>query len=332
MIGTKVHHFDNLITSLMGLPDSKIVTVLATLLAFVIFSGSYFLISTPAYAQNNTEGSNQTSGDTEINSSYVLSYPVPTAEIMVPITVDIEHHLYHPGDSVIVSGSVWLELVERVDALEVVKIEMSDGSGNIVARDDANVTAEGDYTTTLRLLDAAEKGTYTVEARAEVEADALGIVKTLTSAALQSSIQFAVSDRVEHDVDAEGQNFAIWIASNSGVNAFEFQQQEKKVIFFVEGSDGTTGITEITIPKELLSGQMTVLIDQGLVAKENVLLKSDTEAEITFEINYKHSIHRVEVAGTNVIPEFPVTLIMMAAAIGTITLTTTVLKHRANHW
>lgn len=314
------------------LADRKAATVLSVLALVIVFSGPQLLMAAPAYAQNGTDGNTEIAGDMEINADYVLSYPVATAEITTPVTVGIENHLYYPGDTLTVSGSVWLELVERVDALDIVKIEMRDGSGNVVAREDANVTADGRYETAVQLLDSAGTGAYTVEARVELEADALGIVRTLTSAALQSSIQFAVANQVEHDVNAEGQNFTVWIASNSGVNNFEFRQQEKKVSFFVEGVDGTTGVTEITIPKELLSGQMTILIDQNVAAKEDVLLKSDTQAETTFEINYKHSIHRVEVAGTNVVPEFPVTLLLTAAAIGTITLTTIVLKRRANKY
>lgn len=310
----------------MVLAERNAVAVLA-LVAFIFGAGPWLVA--PSYSQN-TDGGNQTSGDAEVQAGYVLSYPVATAQITSPVTINIENRLYYPGDSVTVTGSVWSELVQRVDALDVVKVEIKDGSGNVVARDDANVTADGSYGTTLKLLDSAGKGTYTLEARVELEADALGIVKAMTSAALQSSIEFAVADRVEHDVDAEGRNFTVWIASNSGVNGFEFQQQEKKVAFFVEGNDGTTGVTEITIPKELLSGQMTVLIDQNVVAKENVLLKSDTEAETTFEINYKHSIHRVEVAGTNVVPEFPLALVIMAAGVGMITVTTAVFKRRAN--
>jgi hypothetical protein len=305
--------------------DRKAVTGWAALIVILV-SGPYFLITMPAYAQYDTENSNQTSMNSEIKNEYVLSYPKATAEITTPVTVHIEHRLYAPGDSMAVTGSVWLELVERVDALDLVKVQITDGSGNVVARDDANVTADGSYETTLKLLDSAAKGTYTVEAKVELEGDALGIVNTITSAALQSSIQFAVAEPVEQPVNAEGQDFTVWIASNSAVENFEFKQQEKKVEFFVEGNDGTTGVTEITIPKELLSGQMTVLIDQNVVAKENVLLKSDTETATTFEINYKHSIHRVEVAGTNVVPEFPLSLLIMAAAIGIVMLTVTALR------
>ena len=166
----------------------------------------------------------------------------------------------------------------------------------------------------------------------DLEADALGIVESLTGAALQSTIQFAVAEEVRHDIPAEGMNFTVWIASNSGVENFEFHQEDKKLSFLVVGNDGTVGVTEITIPNKLLGGQITVLIDQGVLPKESVLLKSDTESESIFEINYKHSIHRVEVAGTSVIPELPIVLPITVIAVGMITLTARMLKYRLQHY
>jgi hypothetical protein len=98
----------------------------------------------------------------------------------------------------------------------------------------------------------------------------------------------------------------------------------------VEGNDGTTGVTEIRIPKAMLSGDMTVLIDQNIAVEDDVLLKSDTATETVLEINYKHSIHRVEVAGTNVVPEFPVAIVIMAITIGTMIVVSTLAKQRGN--
>jgi hypothetical protein len=62
---------------------------------------------------------------------------------------------------------------------------------------------------------------------------------------------------------------------------------------------------------------MAVFIDGSLVSNDQVLLKSDTETHTTFEINYSHSIHQIEVTGTNVVPEFPGVITMaLVAAIG----------------
>lgn len=301
-----------------------------TILTLVATAGPN-LLNAPANAQNSTNGVSQDS-NTQVNSDYVLSYTEASAGVTTPVTIFIDQHLYYPGDSITVRGSVWSEIVTRVESLDLVKVEIKDGNGNVVARDDANVTSAGNYQTTLKLLDSAGYGTYTVESRVDLAADALGIVQSLTGAALQSSIQFAVADKVQHNISAGGENFTVWTASNSGLENVEFSQADKKLSFFVEGSDGTLGVTEITVPKRLLSGQMTVLMDQNILPRENVLLKIDNESQSVFEINYKHSIHRIEVAGTSVIPEFPLGLPMTMAAVLMMTLTVAFLKYRLQHY
>lgn len=266
----------------------------------------------PVLAQSETS----TGSSAEVQGDFVLSYPSTNATVVTPVSAKVENHLYHPGDNVEFTGSVLIELVNQVDALEIIKIAIMDGQGNVVLREDASIDQEdGTFVTTASLLDSAQSGTYTAVARLEIDADALGIVSAITSAALQSSVQFVVAEPVEHSITAADQTFAIWIASNSGVSEIELKQEEKKLEFFVEGVDGTSGVTEISIPKELLSGEMNVFIDQNLVANEDVLLKSSTEAETTFEINYSHSIRRVEVTGTNVVPEFPIAMLITAASI-----------------
>ena len=290
------------------------VILCAALLIAVSFVSAQTFISIPALAQTETQ--------------YQSSYSIPAAEASAPLTVQLENHLYNPGDEVTLKGAVWVEIVNRVDNLNLVKIEVKDSKGNIVVREDASVGSDGNFSKTFMLLESAEKGTYTLEARVEVDEGALGIIKAITSAALQSSIQFAVASPEEHPVTAENQNFTVNIASNSGVNDFQFKQEEKKVSFFVEGNADTNGVTEITIPKKLLSGKMTVLIDQNVVVQDNVLLKSDTATQTVLEINYKHSIHRVEVAGTNVVPEFPVAIFAMAISIGSMIVALTLVSRR----
>lgn len=284
----------------------KKIFVLSGILLMSIVSSSQVL------AQVDTSAG----GTAELEGDFVLSYPSTNATIVTPVSVKVESHLYHPGDSIEVTGSVLIELVNQVDALEIIKVEVSDAQGNVVLREDASIDQEdGTFVTSPLLLDSAQGGTYSVVARLEIEGDALGIVRAITSAALQSSVQFVVAEPVEHNITAENQAFAVWIASNSGVSGVELKQEEKKLAFYVEGETGTSGVTEISIPKELLSGEMNVFIDQNLVAKDDVLLKSSTEAETTLEINYGHSIRRVEVTGTNVVPEFPVSVVIAAASI-----------------
>lgn len=108
------------------------------------------------------------------------------------------------------------------------------------------------------------------------------------------------------------------IVSNSNVDRVELKEEEKKLSFTVEGETGTKGAAEVTIPKAMLSGEMMVFIDGQAVTPESneVIVKSNTNADVTFEINYSHSEHRVDITGTTVAPEFPISALILAAATG----------------
>ena len=278
----------------------------------IVFTLFLTMFVYPVFAQDATVKSNA-----NVTVAYNTVYEIDSADVAKPVTQDLESHLYYPGDTVEFRGYVWTDIINQVEALSLVKVEIKDNVGNIIAREDAAIDKnDGSYSGSLRLLDNAPSGIYTAEARVELEADALGIVQAITSATLQSSIQFAVAAPVEYPVHTGTQNFTVSIASNSGINDFQFKQTEKRVSFLVEGDAGSKGVTEITIPKALLSGEMSVFLDQNLVAEEDVIVKSETDVTTTFEINYSHSIHRMEVTGTNVVPEFP--LSSLAAITGVV--------------
>ena len=256
-----------------------------------------------------------------VESSYNTLYEIPTPDVVRPVTIEVENHVYHPGDDVTVTGFVWTELVERIDALDIIVVELKDGQNNVVARENTTIGADGRYSATLSLLDSASTGTYSANAHVELEADALGLVEAITSAGLQSTNEFVVAVPKEHKLVVEDEEFGVQIASNSGINSVQLNQVDKKLTFFVEGNDGTEGMTEIRIPKALLSGNLTVFIDQNLASEDSVLLKEDTTEYTVFEINYIHSIHRIEVAGTSVVPEFPVAVVIMTVTMAAMIVT-----------
>jgi hypothetical protein len=142
---------------------------------------------------------------------------------------------------------------------------------------------------------------------------------TPASFVVASESSFEVRAQTEGGGGAE-QTFDIKIASNSAVDAVELKQEQKMVTFRVEGETGTKGVSQVTIPKAMLSGEMTVMIDGRAVSSNSndVIVTSNTQAEATFEINYSHSEHEIAVTGTNVVPEFPLSTLAMAAAIGSV--------------
>jgi hypothetical protein len=207
---------------------------------------------------------------------------------------------------------------EETDS-DTVTVRLTDAEGTAVAEQQAQVDASGEYSASLQLPADAE-GEYSAGSKLEVEASVLGLLDAELTARLESSTMFAVASSSSFDIAVEEEEFQVEIASNSTVDSVELDQEAKMVRFRVEGDTGTSGVTQVTIPKAMLSGDMAVMIDGQVVSPESndVIVTSDTSAETTFEINYSHSEHDVAVTGTTVAPEFPVATIVMAAAVGSI--------------
>jgi hypothetical protein len=107
-------------------------------------------------------------------------------------------------------------------------------------------------------------------------------------------------------------NVDIDIRTNSTIGQLELDAETNSVSFTVDGETGTTGTTEISIG-EMLEGPYTVTIDGQTTSNFQVTNEGTLDAVMT--ISYTHSEHDVEVTGTSVVPEFPVVLIGVIAAV-----------------
>lgn len=285
--------------------------------------------SSGAGSQASTNTGAQTSADAK--TMYKPAYPMAKANSTAVFLVQTDKHLYKPGEDVTVQGSIWADLLAQIGDTGVVMVEVADNNGTIITTQNADINAQGEYTLTFSLPEDAQLGAYTIDSKIEVDA---GILETLSAelvARLDKPAKFVVVSPEAFAVNAEGKNFDVNIASNStSVTDFAFTQAEKKVSFKVEGETGTHGVAQVTLPKELLSGQLVVSIDGRAIAEDSndVIVTSDTATEMSLEINYPHSEHTIEITGTNVVPEFPVSMVVMAAAIGSIIAAVTVAGKR----
>lgn len=296
------------------------------LLAFGLFSAAGpVLAQSQGEGQSGAENASQASTNTgaetssEAKTMYKPAYPTIKADSRNSFTVYSEKHLYKPGEQVTVQGSIWASLLSEIGGAELVTVEVTDNKGTVVETQNADIDSQGNYTTTFTLPQDAELGAYTVDSKIHVEVNLLDTLSADVTAKLETSSKFVVVSPLAFAVNAEGKNFNVNIATNStSVKEFAFTQAEKKVSFTVEGETGTKGAAQVTLPKELLSGQLVVSIDGRAIAEDSndVIVTSDTANEMTLEINYPHSEHTIEITGTNVVPEFPVTMAVMAAAIG----------------
>lgn len=302
---------------------------------------------------------------------YRSSYQRASVDSRNEVAIQSEQRLYTPGQEVRIQGAIWSDLVTQIStsagsASVSVNVKVTDDEGNVVAERNIQVNNSGEsnsdndndggeeYSLSFTLPADAEPGTYTVVSTINVEVDVLDRIINANiganiggvggggadSGAADINVQttstsiFAVSRPVVFTARAEGdeKEFEVNVASNSStVKNFAFNQADKKISFVVEGETGTKGVAQVTIPKELLSGQLVVSIDGRAIAEDSndVIITSDTTSEMTLEINYPHSEHTIEITGTSVVPEFPVSMLVMAAALGSIIVALVVMKSRS---
>ncbi len=251
-------------------------------------------------------------GQTE---QFKSSYSKMSIDYENSFTIQTQKHLYMPGDGIKIEGSIWSGLIAELGGVNLVTVQVLDGKDSVVGNATAQVTSDGQYDTEFTLPVSAENGTYTINAKIEVSNSVINSLTLKTQGSLQSSTNFLVANPNTFSIKAEGKNFDVTITSNSVVSNLQFNEQAKKLTFTVAGETGTKGVTDITIPKSLLSGGMNVMIDGHMVSQDDVIETADAQDGTALEINYNHSTHTIEVTGTNAIPEFPTSIMVMSVAI-----------------
>jgi len=272
---------------------------------------------TQGQSNGNSQGQvqSQTSGQAGYQEHYQSSYAKMSSDSQNSFIVETNNHLYKPGDDVKIEGSIWSGLITELGGANQVTVQVLDNNGNIVNDGKAQINGDGQYATDFTLPANAGNGTYTINTKIKVSANLLSSLTLKTQGSLQSSENIVVASPNAFAIKAEGKNFDVKIASNSKVSNLQFDEQAKKVSFTVTGETGTIGVIDITIPKSLLSGGMNIMIDGQVMSQNDVIETVDTQDETTFEINYHHSTHTIEIVGTNAVPEFPTSLIILTIAI-----------------
>jgi MG2 domain-containing protein len=260
-------------------------------------------------------------------TTYKPAYPTARADSMNSLTFETDKHLYKPGEHVSIEGSILTSVLADLGDVSFVVLEVTDNKGHIVAEDESDFDSDGMFEMAFTLPEDSELGAHTVKATVEADAELLGTLDASIQAQLSKSIKFAVVSPVAFAVKAEDKDFEVNVASNSSeVRDFAFEQAEKKIEFTVEGETGTRGVAQVTLPRELLAGEMTVSIDGRVIAEDSndVIVTSDTATEMTLEINYPHSEHTIEIVGTSVVPEFPISMLVMVGALGSVVAAVTI--------
>ncbi len=98
------------------------------------------------------------------------------------------------------------------------------------------------------------------------------------------------------------ETYTVQVHSNFTVTDFMFNQSLKQISFSVDGSSGTTGFCNVSIPKVLLAGQYSVFADDS----QPLVFDEQSNASHNFlSFNCPQSSNVIRIEGTEVIPEFP---------------------------
>jgi hypothetical protein len=112
------------------------------------------------------------------------------------------------------------------------------------------------------------------------------------------------------DVIVGENTFVVETCSNSSVSDLIFNQALKRIRFNVDGTTGTTGLCNITIPTELMWGTFSIYIYNTPLIKNVDYTETFNATHYLCSITYEHSTHIIEIFATNVIPEFPSFLVL----------------------
>ncbi|MEM2994400.1 MAG: hypothetical protein QXI91_00065 [Candidatus Bathyarchaeia archaeon] len=118
----------------------------------------------------------------------------------------------------------------------------------------------------------------------------------------------SVFERKLHKIQLNEQTFNIITESNSNVTNLSLDVGGKMLTFYVEGSNGTLGFCNLTIPKSLMSGPWQIEID-GKPLTTFIHYENSTHSFI--HIEYTHTLHQINIVATWIIPEFQSHLLLL---------------------
>lgn len=124
-----------------------------------------------------------------------------------------------------------------------------------------------------------------------------------------------ISIAIDHIIVVDEIVFHVVTLSNSSISdQILLNKIAKKISFNVTGPPDTMGLCNVTIPHDFLGGPYTVLIDGTPVTP----IKTSNSTHTSLYFLYSHTTRKVEILGTTVIPEFPVTLFIWLFMIATL--------------
>ena len=106
-----------------------------------------------------------------------------------------------------------------------------------------------------------------------------------------------------------GEEIQVAVESSSTISEFALDEESKTVSFMADGSDDTT----VVAVGSVLEGPYTVMVDGETT--DDFEESTDAEGVKTVSVTHASGMHSVSITGTQVVPEFPIAMLGVVAAI-----------------
>jgi len=123
--------------------------------------------------------------------------------------------------------------------------------------------------------------------------------------------------------------YNVTVVSNSTVSDFYFLFALMRISFYVNGTAGTTGLCNVTVPSEFMSTEFSIFKDEMPLVKNTDYTETFNGTHYLFTITYHHSTHLIQIYANNNIPEFHSWTLFPLFLVGT--LSALVVKKRLFH-
>lgn len=195
---------------------------------------------------------------------------------------------------------------------------VAEDRAEIISLDEVVITPAGTFDNVLKVEETTPIEPGATEFK--YHAPGIGLIQDaeirLISYTLPEDDEIELTPSVEL-VTVAGETIALNLNSSSTISEFQLDEESKSIRFTADG-DGTAGVTEISIGR-VLEGPYAVTID-GQVASDAEVTQSAATGESLIRIPYTDGVHDVVITGTNVVPEFPLSLIVVVAAVLGVTI------------
>ena len=120
-------------------------------------------------------------------------------------------------------------------------------------------------------------------------------------------------------VETGGYDFTVKTVSTFDIKTYEFERDSKQLSMFFN-SNATENVLEITIPKNLIGGNLSFYLNEKLIAPKTLHHGAD-DAFAMIKFSGKGE-YRLDVVGTTYLPEFGASLYVFAAAFAIVAVCT----------